>query len=444
MGTQYNNSFFFFVPNRMRFLVALPFALAVLAFLLKHASQRLRKDANLAVVLLGAGSVLMFATSRHELDFLTPMIGRDSGRSAALILVGSALGTAVFVDSILTRNLHTTLIPVVTGLALICTFPFLTGLESQRLPSQPALTLRPIPVPQDYVPAYEAASAAVAPDSTSITFIPGKALVRVSDEAGRFENPFHSVASSSTHFPLPATWNASDKVPAILRKYEALRGAILTSGDISLLETLMRRENSNVLVFDLRSMSVADEASLKAVESSPEFEQLLKPRNGYPFRVFTLTNRQDRVGTVTTPLRFLGGNRSLIGAFIAVCTDEKRSTSIPTAFSFSKYWQASVSLSSQACVGTKNRNAIDRGRSLSPKAHVVNEPSGLMRIEISGQRSSSEALRVKVAFRPALLQARLFLLFFVLYLATLVFFVIRRTGTIASKVSARSSRRRVQ
>jgi len=436
-GTQFNNSYFAFLPQGKNIIGYLVVFLAFLAFKRRASLPSVVRSVR---PLFLAVLFLVVVVKPYRTPYLQLIFGRDDGRISAILLLCIILLACTYIDAeLFSRALQFSLILVA---CIGTSWPFIVGLEAPSVPPQPALTLRPIHLAEDYDLVYDYLNQFENLGASSVTFVPGAALVRITNAGERFEPSFNLAAASSFHFPLPAGWAISDKLDVTLQNSLDQRGSVLTSGDAGRIFNLMLAEDSNHLVFNLREMTDGDTLTLKAVESSRLFEEaeIYRPQKTNQFRVFKTVGPKSHLSilgpshknfenlnlfkVVTSKKNFLGATRSPYGYEITLCSQTAFSLprTLETNLAWSSSWNIKLSgLNRSECSNGTDELAATR---IGIQTSMSNETGHL---KISTQLYESNAfedqpvfygLNLEATFKPAELQQTLFFLFLVAYLVT--------------------------
>lgn len=413
-GTQYNNSYFAFFN---RGTLALSFVVALFAIVgLTQPKTRSLFFVKASVSLIGMVLILTSLIDSTRLSFVARVLGRDEGRLSALVLIALIIMAGSVLDSdIFSRGIAVS-IGIIT--CIVSCWPFVYGLEAQEIPAQPALTLRPVALAEDFSDLESRLSTLVSPMDQTITVLPGAPLVKLENQGSRFEPPYNLVAGSSFHLPLPASWSISDKTNPKLSRYYELRGEILTSGDPGRIFNLMLDEGSQVLVFALGELSDGDKRSLLAVSSSDLFRELKMTNRpvARSFRVFVRKQAPDfgvlgpsrqmflesgPTSSHLTTRTFLGARRSPFGYVQTVCFENPMKLSEPlrTNVTYSKYWRVKVfAVDRDACLGG-NTQTKDQIRVLQTKS----DRFGFLQLSL-GSTEVVPAVQIDIVNEPARLQ----------------------------------------
>ncbi len=411
--SQFNNSFFVAFPIILKsLLVGLPL-LAVMALFVQHQQT----DKNLfkrLIVLWIIFAILSLSSLLVRIGPLGLLFGREPARIYALGFFCTALLASFYISSIpKSQTAPTYAKQILVSLFLVAQIsPFLLGkLESSVLPAQPALTLRPAVISDEFPEIYNKIMENSSGDS-SVLVVPGSPNYRVMDERSRFEPPFNMVAGVGMHLPLPATWAATDKIPLTLKNTINGRGAKIVSGNVSDLSDLMIRENSTMVLVDVFGTTPGDLIAIEMILNSGKFLELTekspKGMNPRRFRLFKslIPRSADRKSYV--PINFLDSSQNPIGSTTVFCrTRTEILTNGPiqfsTPFTFSNYWTVTVR-SSQT-----NGKCSSGSSSMTKLPAQISSVDGLLNVAIT-QIGADDFFEVDMSFRPARLQEHIIII----------------------------------
>jgi hypothetical protein len=455
---QYNNSFFAVYPVELRVaLFVLP--LLALASLLSQQTRDRSKS------LIGLLTLVVLFTSIVDISGLfgplSLIIGREPGRLFALLFFFYCLLASDYVDrgirSVATSTTSMLLRKsAIIGLMILLGLPFWLGkLEHFPLPPQPALTLRPSPVPSEFGEISALLRSGGVNTSQTVLFFPGAASYRILDSRNRFEPSFNTVASVGIHLHKPSTWWYSDKISENARSRIERRGQLLTSGSVNDILDLMKSEGSSLVVVDRYGLTPGDVASVLAIESSSFFSELTVPWDQDElgerrFRVFKAESRvwdfgspianlsdsgQDDILTTMswTNQYFLGSKANPIGSTTQLCfasPAEMSGLAVELVSSFSKYIDVSIYRipADERCRDHKN-----------PKGQINfsarESATGQLLLDLD-QEGLASGVVIVTSFRPAILQETLLFLTFGL----ICFFVLLTIGMFLFHRSVRPRR----